>query len=491
MSDRTVVIGAGFAGLSAAAHLARAGRKVTVFEKHDRAGGRARTFTDQGFTFDMGPSWYWMPDVFERHFAKFDTHPSDHYDLVRLDPSYTVYFGEGDRLRIPASMDGIRSLFEELEPGSAVALDKFLAEARFKYETGMQDMVQKPGLSLLEFADLRLLKGLLRMQVFTSFSSHVRKYFKHPRLIMLLEFPVLFLGATPQDTPALYSLMNHADMVLGTWYPMGGMGAVVDAMVHVAEQEGVEIRYNESVDRIDVLDGSAVSITTGKGTYACNELIGGADYHHVEQHLLDAEHRRYTEQYWDNRTLAPSVLMFYLGVNKILQGLEHHTLFFDQDLDVHAKEIYEDPAWPTKPLFYVSCSSKTDPSVAPAGMENVVILIPIAPGLEDGEAIRARYFEIVMQRLENITGQAVREHVVFKRSYSVSDLEKDMNAYKGNAYGLANTLRQTAILRPSIRSKKVKNLYYTGQLTVPGPGVPPALISGEVVARHIIATTRK
>jgi len=262
-------------------------------------------------------------------------------------------------------------------------------------------------------------------------------------------------------------------------------------MVHVAEQEGVEIRYNESVDRIDVLDGTAVSISTGKGTYACNELIGGADYHHVEQHLLGAEHRRYTEQYWDNRTLAPSVLMFYLGVNKILQGLEHHTLFFDQDLDVHAKEIYEDPAWPTKPLFYVSCSSKTDPSVAPAGMENVVILIPIAPGLEDGEAIRARYFEIVMQRLENITGQAVREHVVFKRSYSVSDLENDMNAYKGNAYGLANTLRQTAILRPSIRSKKVKNLYYTGQLTVPGPGVPPALISGEVVARHIIATTRK
>ena len=468
MSDRTLVIGAGFAGLSAAAHLARAGRKVTVFEKHDRPGGRARTFTEEGFTFDMGPSWYWMPDVFERHFAKFDTHPSNYYDLVRLDPSYTVYFGEGDQLRIPASMEALRSLFEELEPGSAAGLDKFLEEARFKYETGMQDMVQKPGLSLLEFVDLRLMKGVLRMQVFTSFSSHVRTYFKHPRLIKLLEF-----------------------LVLCTWYPMGGMGAVVDAMVQVAEKEGVEIRYNEAVDRIDVKDGKAVSISTTTGTYACSELIGGADYHHVEQHLLGAEHRRYTEEYWENRTLAPSVLMFYLGVNKILSGLEHHTLFFDEELDVHAKEIYQDPAWPTKPLFYVSCSSKTDPSVAPVGMENVVILIPIAPGLEDGEAIRERYYDIVMKRLERITGQAVREHVVFKRSYSVSDLENDMNAYKGNAYGLANTLRQTAILRPSIRSKKVKNLYYTGQLTVPGPGVPPALISGEVVARHIISTTRK
>jgi len=486
MNERTVVIGAGFAGLSVAAHLARAGRKVTVLEKHDSAGGRARTFAEQGFTFDMGPSWYWMPDVFERHFANFNTHPSKLYELVRLDPSYSIYFGENERMRIPASMDELRSLFESIEPGSAVALDKFLAEARFKYETGIHDMVQKPGLSLLEFADLRLIKGLFRMQVFTPFSSHVRKYFKHPRLIQLLEFPVLFLGATPKHAPALYSLMNHADMVLGTWYPMGGMGTVVDAMVRVAEQEGVEIRYNEAVERIEVKDGKAVFVHTANNAYACDELVGGADYHHVEQHLLDSEHRRYTEQYWDSRTLAPSVLMFYLGVNKVLRGLDHHTLFFDEDLDVHAKEIYDDPTWPTQPLFYVSCSSRTDPSVAPAGMENLVILIPIAPGLKDDEATRERYYRIVMQRLERITGQAVREHVVFKRSYSVNDLEKDMNAYKGNAYGLANTLRQTAILRPSIRSKKVKNLYYTGQLTVPGPGVPPALISGAVVARHII-----
>lgn len=491
MKNGTLVIGAGFAGLSAAAHLARAGRKVTLLEKHDEPGGRARTFSAKGFTFDMGPSWYWMPDVFEQHFAHFDTHPSEHYDLVRLDPSYSVYFGQADRMRIPSSMDGLHELFESLEPGSSKALDLFLKEARFKYETGMHDMVHKPGISLMEFADLRVLKGLFRMQLFTSFSKHVRAFFKHPRLIKLLEFPVLFLGATPQETPALYSLMNHADMALGTWYPMGGMGKVVDAMVSVAKKEGVDIRYNETVRNIEVVDGSAVRVHTDKGVFDCSEVIGGADYHHVEQHLLKASDRRYTEQYWDQRTLAPSVLMFYLGVDRKLSGLDHHTLFFDEDLDVHAKEIYTDPCWPTKPLFYASCSSITDPSVAPEGMENLVILIPIAPGLKDDDATRERYYGIVMERLERVTGQTVREHVIYKRSYSVSDLENDMNAYKGNAYGLANTLRQTATLRPSIRSKKVKNLYYTGQLTVPGPGVPPALISGEVVARYILNSDRQ
>ncbi|MEZ4807432.1 MAG: phytoene desaturase family protein [Flavobacteriales bacterium] len=490
MREHTVVIGAGFAGLSAAAHLAKGGRKVTLLEKHAEAGGRARTLQAEGFTFDMGPSWYWMPDVFERHFAHFATHPSEHYDLVRLDPSYSVCFGPDDMLRIPAGMADLRALFELLEPGSGKALDAFLGEARFKYEAGMRNMVYRPGLSIREFADPVILKGLLRLQVFSSFRSHVRRYFRNPKLIRLLEFPVLFLGATPQDTPAMYSLMNHADMVLGTWYPMGGMGKVVQAMVRIAEEQGVEIRYKETVEQIEVKNGRVVMVHTDLGSHACDEVVGGADYHHIEQRLLRPEHRRYTERYWDRRVLAPSVLMFYLGVNKRLDGLEHHTLFFDEDLDTHAREIYTDPAWPTKPLFYTSCASKTDPSVAPAGMENLVILIPIAPGLKDDETTRERYYDLVMRRLERNIGQPVREHVIYKRSYSVSDLEHDMNALKGNAYGLANTLRQTALLRPSIRSRKVKNLFYTGQLTVPGPGVPPALISGEVVAGHILSTTR-
>lgn len=490
MRRRTVVIGAGFAGLSAASHLARAGHHVVLLEKHMQAGGRARTLIANGFTFDMGPSWYWMPDVFERHFAHFGTHPSEHYELKRLEPSYAVYFGKDERITVPSSMESLRALFDSLEPGSSKSLDAFLKEARFKYEVGMKDLVLKPGLSILEFADIRVLKGMLRMQLFTSFSKHVRRYFKHPRLISLLEFPVLFLGATPQDTPALYSLMNHADMALGTWYPMGGMGSVVAAMQRVAEAQGVEIRFGETVERIEVNGGKATAVVTDTGTYPCDEVVGGADYHHVEQELLAFKDRVHSAGYWESRTMAPSVLMFYLGVDRRLSGLEHHTLFFDEDLNEHARDIYTDPRWPRKPLFYASCSSMTDPSVAPEGMENLVILIPIAPGLPDDDATRERYYGIVMDRLEQLTGQAVRAHVVFKKSYSVSDLELDMNAFKGNAYGLANTLRQTAILRPSIRSGKVSNLFFTGQLTVPGPGVPPALISGKVVADHILHLNR-
>ncbi|MBL0129484.1 MAG: phytoene desaturase [Flavobacteriales bacterium] len=488
--NETLVIGAGFAGLSAATHLARAGHRVTILEKHDEVGGRARAYSADGFTFDLGPSWYWMPDVFERYFQHFGTHPSEHYELKRLDPSYSIYFGPGDVMKVPASMDGLRAMFESLEPGSSAQLDRFLAQARFKYEVGMQDLVHKPGISLLEFADLRVLKGLLRMQLFSSFSGHVRRHFKHPRLVSLMEFPVLFLGATPDDTPALYSLMNHADMALGTWYPMGGMVKVVEAMRRVAEAEGVTIRTRETVQRIEVNNGRATQVHTDKGTHACDNVVGGADYHHVEQHLLDAEHRVHNEHYWSQRTMAPSVLMFFLGVNKRLHGLEHHTLFFDEPLAQHANEIYKDPQWPTKPLFYTSCTSKTDPSTAPDGMENLVILIPVAPGLKDDEATRERYYQLVMDRLERMTGQSIREHVVHRTNYSVSDLENDMNAYKGNAYGLANTLRQTALLRPSIRSKKVSNLFFTGQLTVPGPGVPPALVSGEVVARYMTRSVK-
>lgn len=486
MSDRTVVIGAGFAGLATASMLARSGLDVTLIEQNTDAGGRARRSRVDGFSFDRGPSWYWMPDVFEHYFSNFGQRTADHYDLRRLDPSYSVYFGPGERWRIPASMEGLRELFERQEPGAGRALERFLDEARRKYELGINDMVWKPGRSIWELIDRRTLKGLMTMRILGSYASHVRRHFKDPRLISLLEFPILFLGATPRDTPALYSLMNHADMGLGTWYPMGGMGRVVDAMVTVARQQGVHFVLGERVLHIEVSGHAARQVVTDKGTYPCDRVVGGADYHHVEQELLGARHRTYTEAYWDRRVLAPSVLMFYVGVSRKLHDLDHHTLFFDEDLDRHAHEIYKDPQWPTRPLFYASCTSKTDPDVAPPGHENLVLLIPIAPDLHDDEATRERYYDLVMERLERSTGQPIRPFVVHRSSCSVNDLKREVNAYKGNAYGLANTLRQTAHLRPSIRSRKVRNLYYTGQFTVPGPGVPPALISGQLVAREML-----
>ena len=483
--SHVLVIGAGFAGLSAATSLAQAGYRVTVLEKNDGPGGRARQFQAAGFTFDMGPSWYWMPDVFEAYFARFGKTVADYYDLVRLDPSYQVIFKGDEAVDIPAAMSELRALFERFEPGSGARLDEFLRQAAYKYKVGMQKFVHLPGRSLLEFADPRLLVDALRLDLLQSMSKHVRKFFTDPRLLELVEFPVLFLGATPENTPALYSLMNYADLALGTWYPMGGMHKIVEGMVALAEELGVVIEYNQPVEEIVVDNGRATGVRTAAGLRAADAVVAGADYHHAEQHLLAPEYRRYSEKYWYQRTMAPSSLLFYLGINKRVDKLRHHNLFFDEDFGRHAEEIYEQPQWPTKPLFYVSAPSQTDPSVAPAGCENLFLLIPVAPDLPDPEETREHYYNLIMDRLERHCGHRIRDAVVFKRSYAHRDFIADYNSYKGNAYGLANTLLQTANLKPALKSSKVSNLYFTGQLTVPGPGVPPSLISGQVVAREI------
>jgi phytoene desaturase len=483
---KVVVIGSGFAGLSAACNLAADGFDVTVLEKNAVPGGRARQFSEQGFVFDMGPSWYWMPDVFEQFFARFGKKASDYYELIRLDPSYVVHFGQDDRMDVPANMAELEAMFERYEPGSTPNLRKFLAEAEYKYRVGMNEFVQKPSHSILEFADWRIAASMFRLQMFTSMSKHVRQLFKNEKLIKLLEFPVLFLGATPENTPALYSLMNYADMALGTWYPMGGMYKIVEGMVALAKELGVKIELEQEVRQIVVPNGSARSVITRDGReYPADVVVGAADYHHIDSKLLGPKQRNYSDKYWETRTMAPSSLLFYLGVNKRLKGLYHHNLFFDEDFGRHAREIYDTPKWPEKPLFYVSAPSVTDPSVAPEGCENLFVLIPVAPGLEDTPEIRKHYYNLVMQRLEQFTGQSIRDAVTYRRSFAHTDFVTDYHAFKGNAYGLANTLLQTAFLKPKLRSKHVKNLFYTGQLTVPGPGVPPSLISGQVVAREV------
>ncbi len=485
MAKRIIVIGAGFSGLSAAASLAKEGHDVLILEKNEVAGGRARKFEVDGFTFDMGPSWYWMPDVFENYFNHFGKKTSDYYELKRLDPSYQIFFGGDEIMELPAKMSELEQLFEKYEPGSSQQLRKFLAEAKYKYEVGMNEFVFKPSHSIMEFADTRVLKSMFRLQMMTSMSKHVRQLFKNEKLIKLLEFPVLFLGATPGNTPAMYSLMNYADLALGTWYPMGGMHKIVEGMVQLAKDQGAKLQLGETVQQVVIPNGHAKKVITDKGEYECDAVVGAADYHHLEQHILKPEHRRYNESYWQKRTMAPSSLLFYLGVDKKLNNIHHHNLFFDEDFDLHAQEIYEDPKWPTKPLFYVCAPSVTDSSVAPEGKENIFVLIPLAPGLEDTEELREKYFHIVMERLENQTGQDIRNNIIYKRSFAHKDFEKDYNAFRGNAYGLANTLLQTAFLKPKMKSKKVKNLFYAGQLTTPGPGVPPSLISGQVVANEV------
>ncbi|HVZ56016.1 MAG TPA: phytoene desaturase family protein [Chitinophagaceae bacterium] len=486
MAGSVIVIGSGFAGLSAASFMAKAGWKVQVLEKNETPGGRARQLREDGFVFDMGPSWYWMPDVFERYFARFGKNVSDYYRLHRLDPSYRVYWEQG-HTDLPADYEALKAVFESMEPGSGHRLDRFMAEAAYKYEVGINKLVYKPGQSLREFLDPAVLKGVFRLDVFRSIRSHIARYFKDARLRQLMEFPVLFLGALPQNTPALYSLMNYADIRGGTWYPEGGMYAVVQAMYDLARELGVTFHFGEEAREIVIEQGRARRVLTDRGTYEADAVISGADYHFTEKNLLAPPYRSYSDSYWDRRVMAPSCLMYYVGVRKKLRDVLHHALFFDVPFEPHAREIYSDPRWPSNPLFYVSVNSVTDPTVAPPGHENLVFLVPVASGLQgDTEELRDRYFRQIVRRMEQHTGQDFAQDIVYRKTFSVSDFSHDYNSFRGNAYGLANTLRQTAILKPSCRSRKVRNLYYTGQLTVPGPGVPPSLISGEVVAQEVL-----
>ncbi len=482
------IIGSGFSSLSAACYLAQKGYVVNVYEKNSQIGGRARIMKKDGYTFDMGPSWYWMPDVFERFFGDFDKRVSDYYKLKHLSPAYRVYFEDSSSIEIPNSIDGIYKIFEQEEPGSSRQLKQFLKKAEFNYETAIKNLVYKPGLSPMELITPKTVANI--NQFFTTISYEIRKRFKSPKLIQILEFPVLFLGAKAQDTPSFYSFMNYADFMLGTWYPEGGMYKIVEAMECLAKELGVKFHTDAPVQKILTENGRAVGLEINNQKIYSDLVVSGADYQHTES-LLDLNERAYSESYWQKKVFAPSALLFYVGFNKRLNDITHHMLFFDEDIVPHAENIYDDPEWPEAPLFYASFTSVSDDTVAPVGHECGFFLIPIAPGLEETDELKEKYFEMIMSRIEKHTNQSIKESITVKESYCVSDFKKDYNSYKGNAYGMANTLRQTAFLRPSIRSKKVKNLYFTGQLTVPGPGVPPSLISGKIVAEQIMKDLTK
>lgn len=485
MNKKVTIIGAGISSLSTACFLAKDGYKVTILEKNKTIGGRARQFSEDGFVFDMGPSWYWMPDVFERFYNQFGYTTSDFYELKRLDPSYRVFWDDNSFDDIPADLETYKNWFDKLEPGSSKHLEQFLKEAKYKYEVGMNDLVHKPSLSWAEFIDGRIISGMFKLHLFSSFAKYIRKYFSNEKIISLLEFPVLFLGATPEETPALYSLMNYADIELGTWYPMGGMYRIIESFEKIANKLGVEILTDEEVIGFEYKNNTITHTKTKNKSIETDILISGADYNHTDQKLV-SNHSNYTENYWDKRVMAPSSLLFYVGVNKKIENLQHHNLFFDADFKEHAHNIYKDPAWPENPLFYVCCPSKTDDSVAPEGKENIFILVPIASNINDDETIRLKYFDLLIERIEKHTGVSIKNDIIYQKSYCISDFKKDYHAFKGNAYGLANTLLQTAILKPTLKNKKLKNMFYTGQLTVPGPGVPPSIISGEVVAKQVI-----
>ena len=481
------IIGAGLSSLYSACYLAKQGYAVEVFEKNTMVGGRSQFFKVQGFTFDMGPSWYWMPELVDELFNDLDENRANYFKLSRLNPSYQVLWKDKTSTQIPANRNELVNLFDSFEENGGQKLTEFLKDAKTKYEIATESFLENPGLKIGEIAKFSVLKNALKLDVFKSVEKDVAKRFTSEKARSILNFPVLFLGEMPKNIPSLYTLMNYADLELGTWYPDGGMHALAAALEKIALQEGVVFHFNSPVKEIIVKEGDANGLLVDGRIYPFDAIIGGADYYHIEQNLLPPQYRRYTEKYWNQRKMAPSSLIYYLGIDKEISELNHHNLFFDEDLNDHGKEIYNDPKWPTKPLFYACVPSKTDKDVAPKGHENIFILMPLAPDLEDSNELREKYFQVIMKRMEDRCGVSIRKNIVYKRSFCISDFKSEYNSFKGNAYGLANTLFQTANLKPKMQSK-VKNLFYCGQLTVPGPGIPPALISGKIAAKQLIKT---
>jgi phytoene desaturase len=484
-AKHVVVVGAGFGGLATAGLLAKQGFRVTLLEQNAMPGGRAMLYQELGFSFDMGPSWYLQPEVFERWFAAMGTSPSEHYRLTRLDPSYRIHFGKDDSVSIRSSLEKNRALFERIEPGSAERFTKYLAEAKRKYDVSMQEFLYKEYRSYSDFFTWRMLTEGRSLHVFQSFDTYVKRFFKTDRMRKILEYPVVFLGGDPKRTPALYSLLAHADYNLGVWYPHGGMHAVARAMHGACIQHGVETRFNTAVTKVLVKNKRAIGVETETGEIHADAVIMNADYAWAEMNLLEQKHRTYSESYWKKRTVAPSGFILYLGVKGKLESLAHHTLFFDNDWQEHFDEIFEKPSWPKRPSYYVCAPSKTDSSVAPRGCENLFILVPVAAGLADDDAQREAYTEQIITHFETVTGESIRDRLIVKRAFSQRDFTALYNAYKGTALGIAHTLLQSAVFRPAPRSKKVRGLFYTGQYTTPGIGVPMCIISGTVVSELV------
>ncbi len=480
-NKKVIVIGAGISGLSAASYLAKYGYNVTILEKNNYTGGRIRLHKEAGFSFDMGPSWYWMPDIFESFYQDFGFTTTDFYNLKRLDPSYKIFWEDNTSNNIPASYEELIKLFETIEEGSGDKLDKYLADAKIKYEIGMGEFVERPSLSITEYLEPSLILNSFKLDLLKSISKSISKNFKNKKIRQILEFPVLFLGAKPTKTPALYSMMNYADIKLGTWYPMGGMFEIAKAFTKIATDLGVKIELNQPVEKIEFRKDKITHLISNKNKYQVDAVVNCSDYNHFEQSLLNKEYRKYDEKYWDNRIFAPTCLLFYLGVNKKIDGLEHHNLFFDSDFEIHSKEIYDVHSWPREPLFYLSATSKSE-LTAPEGHENLFILIPLSTELEESDSIIENYYNLVIERIEKRIGQKLKDNIVYKKVFSRNDFINDYNSFKGNAYGLANTLLQTGFLKPKMKNEKIRNLYYAGQLTVPGPGLPPSILSGKIAA---------
>lgn len=488
MNKRVVVIGAGIGGLGTACLFAKKGYDVTVLEKNENFGGRANIFEAEGYRFDMGPSWYLAPDLFEHFFQLMGERVEDHLDLIRLSPSYRIFFhNESESLDIHSDIGRDSATFERIEPGAAEKLKAYLKQSEYQYNVATQHFMYKNYDTIFDFFNRRVMTEGQKLSVFSKMHSFVSRFFRSRKLQQVMEYTMVFLGTSPYEAPALYNLMSHMDFNQGVFYPRGGFYELIKALAHVAEKNGARLLANSPVAEILVENGAASGVRLASGeVIPADIVISNADLWFTETQLLSDKWRSYKQRYWDRKVMAPSAFIMYLGIKEKLQGITHHNLLFSDDWRLNFDQIYKDPCLPPEPSLYVCAPSVTDSEVAPEGRENLFVLVPIASGLEMTEDEKQAYSEKVLRLIEREMGlTGLREKVEYKRIYTVSDFATDYNAFRGSALGLAHTMRQTAIFRPKNQSKKVKDLYYVGAGTNPGIGTQICLISAELVFKRV------
>lgn len=485
MPRTCIVVGGGLGGLATAALLAEQGHHVTVLEKNAQVGGRASVLKLQGYTFDMGPSWYMMPEVFAQFFALFGKTIPDVYQLERLQTHYKVFFEGGRQYAIKSDGAANMRLFSELEPDGGIKLDRFLKESKYLYDQALSQLIMLNYRSLRPLLNPVLVARILSYDLFRSFHDYTKRAFRNPDLQKMLEFTTVFLGGSPYNTPAFYRLIAHADYTLGIYHPMGGMYKIVEAVQQLAIERGVIIKTNQDVTRIETVGRQAVAVHTQDQRYPADLVVANADYHYCETQLLDSTVQTHRQAYWDKAVVSPSAFLMYLGVKGKLPQLEHHNLYFGANWDEHFAAVYQDRQWPRDPSYYVHCPSRTDHSLAPADGETVIVLVPVAAGLADTPEIRRRFLQQILRHLSSLIGEEIEPRLAAEQLFTVNDFAQRYHAYRGSAFGLAHTLWQTAVFRPKNFSRKVRNLYYVGQYTNPGVGVPMVLLSAQIVAKMV------
>ena len=490
VSDKKVVIiGAGLGGLSAGALLAKRGYQVSILEKNEKVGGRANIFTAEGFTFDMGPSWYLMPDIFEHFYKLMDEDINEHLNLVKLSPSYRVFF-PGDKdypvLDIHSDLEKDLPTLEKLEPGVTPKIKKYLQLSGEQYEIAKRGFMYRNYNSVLDFLSWDIMKEGRRMNPLQTMEKYLNKWFKDDRLKKILEYTLVFLGSAPSKTPALYNIMNFIDFDMGVYYPKGGIYEIVESLSSIATKNGAQIRTNAAVNKIVVENKTATGVELESGEIIdADYVISNADLWFTETQLLEKQHQTYPEKFWEKTVMGPSAFIMYLGLNAEIPSLTHHNLRFGKDWKKNFSEIFDQPQLPSDPSYYVCKPTHTDTNVAPEGQDILFTLVPIPAGLKLSDEEMSSYRDKLIEMMKSdLNLPNLEDMIVYERSYWADDFKRDYNAYKGTALGMAHTLKQT-LLRPGNKSKKVKNLLYTGAGTNPGIGMPICLISGELAYKRI------